>query len=90
MSGCFFNGPNGLSCSQQFVSNIQTASITVSFLLIIFSVDSKETPIALFYVSPSPFFPLFLNKLDFSPGSSVLGNPSEKESRQWRDHSFVG
>lgn len=62
-------------------SSSRTSKYTVSqsvLLLIMFSLDSKETPIALFTFLPCLFFPLFQNKLDFSPGSSVQGNPLEK------------
>ncbi len=47
-------------------------------LLIMFSVDSKENSHCSLYISRWSFFPLFQNKLDFSPGSSVQGNPLEK------------
>lgn len=40
--------------------------------------DSKEPAVALLYISLRLSFPLLQNKLDFSSGSSVQGNPFEK------------
>lgn len=75
----FFNGPNGSSCSQRFISNIQIRGITeCPFIRNVFWWSQRKTPTALFTFLPGLSFPLFQNKLDFSPGSSVQGNPLEK------------
>lgn len=75
----FFNGPNGSSCSQRFISNIQIRGITeCPFISNVFWWSQRKTPTALFTFLPGLSFPLFQNKLDFSPGSSVQGNPLEK------------
>lgn len=58
----------------------QTSKYAVSQCPFIFNVFSglKGNSHCSLYISPSSFFPLFQNKLDFSPGSSVQGNPLEK------------